>query len=117
MATIPPNNQTPTGQDWYPGRITLGKTQKNKEKHFPPVQQLEKEGEWTRWSRENPVQSEPPPPTQSQYWAEEPSSSESNNYRGSEFDPVQGPFPYWRGSPPTPLEKPGGGFCTATGWI
>lgn len=56
---------------------------------YPPVQQLEKEGEWTRWSRENPVQSEPPPPTQSQYWAEEPSSSESNNYRGSEFDPVQ----------------------------
>ena len=66
MATIPPNNQTPTGQVWYPGRIALGKTQKNKENHFPPVQQLEKEGEWTRWSREYPVQSEPPPPTQSQ---------------------------------------------------
>ena len=116
MATIPPNNETPTGQDWHhPTPRIVGAdnpwqaaeeqgTQESLPTGAAAAPAEEEIGEWTRWSRENPLQSEPPPPTQSQYWAEEPSSSNWDQ-RASEFDPVQGPFPEWRGFPPTPWKN------------
>lgn len=99
---MPPNDQT-----WHPTPIVGAdnpwqEAEEATQESLPTsaAAQAEEIGEWTRWSRENPLQSESAPPTQGQCWAEEPNPSTSKPE--SEFDPVQGPFPDWEGSPPTP---------------
>ena len=67
------------------------------------LRRRKKIGEWTALVPRNPLQSESVPPTQGQSWAEQPNPSTSR--AESEFDPVQGPFPDWEGSPPPPSKN------------
>ena len=123
MAMMPPNNETPRGQTWHPTPSIIGadnpwqEAEEATQESLPTsaAAQAEEIGEWTRWSQENPLQSESVPPTQGQSWAEQPNPSTSR--AESEFDPVQGPFPDWEGSPPTPSKNREKIFCTSAGWI
>lgn len=108
---MPPNNETPRGQTWHPTPSIIGadnpwqEAEEATQESLPTsaAAQAEEIGEWTRWSQENPLQSESVPPTQGQSWAEQPNPSTSR--AESEFDPVQGPFPDWEGSPPPPSKN------------